>query len=284
MIKVPESYGYIECYLTLKCNMSPLCSYCINDYNGVQRKREELTTKEWILGLNNIDPGVLPITLGGGEPTLIEGFYDILSNLRPGIKIDLLTNGLFDVEEFIAKVDKVRFTQRYANEYKSIRISYHPQSSIKPEDLIKKAVKLKDAGFPVGIFSINHPENLAANTMMTELCSQSRVFFFIRDFLGWYKNKIYGYYKYPDGLNGNLKKCRCKTSEFLVDPSGSIFRCHKELYENINPVGNILRIGFEAKDEFTLCHTYGGCSPCDLKNKMSKDLRQNRCSVTIEEQ
>lgn len=284
MIIVPERYSYIEVYLTLACNFQ--CQYCINKHTGVNRKRQELSTREWILGINNIQPGKLPITFGGGEPTIRKDFYEIVNGLHEDISIDLLTNGYFDESELINSIPVTRFKPNTAGTlpsdsmYKSIRISYHPKSS-DVDSVIRKAAVLDDAGYSVGIFGLNHPENLRSNIAMSERCHKIGVYFFIRDFLGYYRDLLYGYYKYPGALNGNLKSCQCRTQELLIDPSGDIHRCHKCLYDGTECIGNILNLAYEITDEFYPCESYGACNPCDVKLKLAPDLQTSKCSVEI---
>lgn len=279
MITVPKRYSYVEVYTTFRCNFS--CSYCINGFGGIKRNRKELTAREWIMALNNIDTNGLPITFGGGEPTQHREFYDIINGLKPRTKIDILSNGTFNVKEFMLKIPKTRFHARGYG-YKPIRFSYHPKST-NPDSLIETCSALQSNGYPCGIFGLNHPDNLQKNIAMAEKCRSARTFFFVRDFLGWHENQLYGNFKYPHGLNGNLKNCECKTSELLIDPEGSVYRCHRDLYSLLNPIGNILRMGFEIEDRFMPCSNFGACNPCDLKRKASPDLSHNRCAVTIEE-
>ena len=60
---------------------------------------------DWIRGLNRIETVEdRPITLTGGEPTLYKGLYVVLDGIDPMITVDLLTNGAFDVEEFMRKI------------------------------------------------------------------------------------------------------------------------------------------------------------------------------------
>ena len=278
MITVPKRYSYIEAYITLRCNKN--CPYCINQYTGVERKRKELSSKEWILGLNNISSD-LPITFGGGEPTIHKGFYEIIAGLKPEIKIDLLTNLTFDIEEFTTIIPPERFTRKEGDEYKAIRASYHPKTT-DPDDLITRAKTLDSKGYGIGVFGINHPENLQYNVIMTEKCRKAGIYFFIRDFLGFYDDRLYGYYKHLNALNGNKKHCQCKTEELLIGPEGNVFRCHRDLYDGNGEIGNILNMAFDITDEFRPCDNYGLCNPCDMKLKLGPDLITSKCSVEIE--
>ena len=193
-----------------------------------------------------------------------------------------LTNGTFDLDYFLRKTTTKMFTSKEDTSYKSIRISYHPGQS-KPDQIIKVTKALNDAGYRVGIFGTSHPSNLRANIEFTEMAYKAGVFFFIRDFLGFYQDHLYGDFYYPKGLNGNKKKCECRIQELLVGPDGLVYRCHKDLYEDVNPIGSILDMSFEIEDIFRSCNNYGICNECDLKRKMSPDLKTSKCSIEIKE-
>ncbi len=269
MIKLPERYNYAEAYLTLRCNFA--CDYCINDFDRVDRRREELSGDEWIKLLNSIDFGNVPLTLGGGEPTLHKDFYEIVNGLKT--KVDLLTNLSFDVDEFIEKVSPDRFTKSDIPFYCSIRISYHVGQS-NEEELIAKTKKLRDNGFDVGIFSLFHPHHINENMRMDWKCAQERIPTYPKDFLGKINGKMYGYFKYPDGVDNKKKKdVQCRTRELLISPEGNIHRCHRDLYRNENPVDMDYR--------FRPCSNFGDCNPCDLKLKTNRYLKEVDCQVDI---
>lgn len=277
MIKIPEQINYVEYYFTLRCNFK--CEYCINDISGLKRKRQELTVDEAVNGLNKIDFGDLPLTIGGGEPTIRHDFFDLLSGLRSDIKIDLLTNLQFDVNTFIKKVSPKRFNSSTNSAYKSIRVSFHPAST--DESVIAKIKTLQDAGFLIGLFGINHPKNMYANMAMSELARKENVYFFIKDFLGEFNGQLFGYYKYKSAFSKICKKCKCRTKEVLIGPEGNIYKCHRDLYNVEFPVGNI-KEDFKIEYKFRDCNMYGFCNLCDVKTKLNRFLQMGNCSVEIE--
>jgi len=272
MIIVPKRFNYAEAYLTLRCNFG--CEYCINNSSGVKRNREELTGQKWIDLLNDIDFGELSLTLGGGEPTMHPDFFKILQGLRKDIPIDLLTNLSFDVDEFIALTNPDRFTQSKIPFYHPIRISYHPGKSNR-EDLVLKAKKLQKAGFNLAIFAINHPHNINKNMAMANLATRNGIFNYTKDFLGEVDGRMYGHFKYPEGVNNKLKCCSCRTKELLIDPEGKFYRCHRDLYKAENPIDEI-------EDIFRPCVNYGDCNLCDVKLKSNKFLDDIDCQVEIQ--
>lgn len=277
MKQLPKEYNYVEAYLTLKCNLA--CSYCINVDGEFVINRKELTAKEWVDGLNDIDFLQIPITLGGGEPTVHKGFYDILDGLRPEIDVDLLTNAQFNPEEFIERTTPERFTQRDNSSYKAIRISYHVGQTDE-KHMIDVAKKLQEADFSVGIFSPAHPFNIGNNMLMAERTRKEGLFFYVKDFLGEVNGKLQGFYKYPEGLNGKLKTVECRSRELLIAPDGDVYKCHRDLYAKEYDIGNITS-DFKPEYIFRHCDLFGICNPCDMKAKLNRYLDHVDCQVEI---
>jgi MoaA/NifB/PqqE/SkfB family radical SAM enzyme len=279
MIKIPERFNYAEAYLTLRCNF--MCDYCINDANGkIKRTGEELTAQQWIDALNKIDFGNTSLTLGGGEPTMHKEFFEILKGIKPELKMDLLTNLSFDVGEFMNKTTPERFTTPAKPFYHPIRVSYHVGKTNEKET-IKKSRSLINGGFSVGIFGLAHPYNINENMAMAWECNKEGVPFYTKDFLGMVDGKMYGYFKYPEGLDGKDKQAECRTRELLIAPNGDVYRCHSDLYQTTNSVSNITQPGFTIEDKFRPCNKYGQCIPCDVKLKTNRFLKGIECQVEI---
>lgn len=276
--KLSERTNYAEMYLTLRCNFN--CSYCINDFDKVKRKRNEMIGEEWVNALNRIDFGNIPVTFGGGEPTKHKDFYHILQNLDKDTNVDLLSNLSFDIDKFMSNTTPERFTQSDIPSYRPIRVSYHVGQS-NPLDLVSKARRLQDEGYNIGIFGLAIPDNINKNMEMAELCRMNKVFFYPKDFLGKINGEMYGHYKYPKGLDGILKDVKCRTKELLVAPDGMIYRCHRDLYKNENSLWTIKK-GI-ISDGFRKCSNYGDCNPCDVKRKTNKFLDEVDCQVEIVE-
>ena len=278
-VELPPEYNYVEIYLTLRCNLG--CSYCINKNGVLKRERKEMSAEQWVNAFNKIDFGETPITLGGGEPTRHKGFYEILEGLNLDTKVDLLTNLQFDVDEFMNRINPKRFNNDDRNPaYRPIRVSYHAEK-MEAEDLVKKVKKLQDAGFKIGVFGLNHPENVEANMLMSELARQEQIYFFIKDFLGNYDGKLFGHYRYPEALEGKPKKVSCRTKELLAAPDGQIYKCHRDLYAEDSPIAHISDDTFQPKYKFRACNKYGQCNPCDIKLKTNRFLKMGNCQVEI---
>jgi len=61
-----------------------------------------------------------------------------------------------------------------------------------------------------------------------------------------------------------------------------IYRCHSDLYEDRESVGNILDPEFEIKDIYRKCNYFGHCNPCDVKLKTNRFQKFGHTSVKIE--
>ncbi len=285
-INIRQEQNYAAFFLTLACNLH--CPYCINLYSADKKpgyaNKKSMTPKEWITAADRLVlRGDLPLTLQGGEPTLYKGFYDIVNEVKESIKMDLLTNMSFDVDEFIKKVPVWRF--RRDAPYAAIRASYHPgQHDI--EGLIGKTMKLQDAGFRIGIYSVLHPgqEKKEHILKVQEKCIKLGIDFRTKEFLGEWNGALYGTYKYEGSVGGKaIGTCECKTTEIIVGPSGDVYRCHADLYSGRDPIGHILDEDFTEADTglFKECRYYGKCNPCDVKVKTNRFQIFGHTSVEI---
>ena len=283
-IKLKQEQNYAAYFLTLACNLH--CPYCINLGSGSTRNRQakirKMTPEDWIAAANRLVLREdLPLTLQGGEPTLYNGFYRIVNEVKKTIKMDLLTNMYFDADEFIENVPTWRFKREAP--YAAIRVSYHPgQNDI--EILIKKTMKLQDAGFRVGIYGVLHPSQDKHILKAQERCRKLGIDFRTKEFLGEWKGVLYGTYKYDGSVNGkSIGTCECSTTELIVGPNGNIYKCHADLYGNRDEVGHILDDDFTEKDIsiFRECRYYGLCNPCDVKVKTNRLQIFGHTSVDI---
>jgi hypothetical protein len=273
-------------FLTLSCNLK--CAYCINLHERGSRytqvKRKSLTAGEWIKAANRLVLREdLPLTLQGGEPTLHKGFYQFVNEVKDDIKMDLMTNMMFNVYEFIKNVPPGRFTREAP--YASIRVSYHPgQNHI--DDLIRKTLLMQEAGFRVGLYGIEHPDETIRRHILDvrDRCLALGLDFRAKDFLGKHNGSLYGTFRYENCVSSEvMKKCVCRTTEVIADPGGYVYRCHADLYNGRAPIAHILDPDFdeEAIDPFRECHYYGDCNPCDVKVKTNRLQIFGHTSVEI---
>lgn len=285
-IRMSQEQNYVAYFLTLACNLH--CPYCINLHSGWARHgrvgMKEMRPEEWIAAANRLVlRDDLPLTLQGGEPTLYNGFYRIVNEVKETIKMDLLTNMYFYVDEFIKKVPVQRFTREAP--YAAIRVSYHPgQNDI--DELIKKTFKLQDAGFRVGIYSLKSPDPEFKKRVneAKERCLKQGIDFRYKEFIGEWSGKLHGTYKYDGSVLGaEMKNCECRTTELIVDPAGYVYRCHADLYKGRSPIAHILDEDFneESLSMFRDCDKYGDCNPCDVKIKTNRFQIFGHTSVEI---
>ena len=285
-IKPKDHHNYIAFFLTLACNLK--CDYCLNLHDGGSRnqqaKRKKLSIDEWILAANRLRlRDDLPLTLQGGEPTLFEGFFRFVNEVKPEIKMDLITNLKFDVDKFIDNVPRSRFLRDAP--YAPIRVSYHPgQNEI--EEIIRDVHKLTDAGFKVGVWGIEHPDPKIKQHIydIKQLCLKEGIDFRTKEYLGDYNGKICGTFKYKDSVSAaEFKTCKCRTTELLVDAGGYIYKCHSDLYAGRAPYAHILDESFNEEDidVFRRCDYFGDCNPCDVKIKTNRLQEYGHTSVEI---
>lgn len=318
-IIIPEDYKYIAAFPTMKCNLS--CGFCLNAFSDNFRRSafNEISSEKWIKALNRFEiKRDIPITLGGGEPFVYSGnIIKIINGLKPGLKIDLLTNlrwGEKGIKMFIDHVDPKRLNR--GAPYPNIRVSYHPgQNFMNPDAMIADAIKMKDAGFSIGIYSVLYPspEQSAAIVQMQAKCANAGILYRVKEFTGMYQGQLYGdYNKFPEStihsfpdMDGgiphlpdrdgrpskpqesipehtlNTKTCECKPSDFIIGPNGDVYRCHRDLYAGELAIGSILDPNFKTQDRFLPCSLYGLCHPCDVKVKTDSGQHVGHTSVEI---
>lgn len=283
-IIVPKNYNYIGAFISLGCNLS--CNYCINlNEESSTRKsvsRKSMSGKDWAKAINrlkilNTD---LPVTLQGGEPTIHKEFFELVNGVDEDVKLDLLTNMVFDVDEFINNIDPKKFTREA--KYAAIRVSYHPgENDI--DDLITKAKKFDKAGFYIGIYAVMVPQNQAHIEEVKKKCLDEGIDFRVKEYLGFDGKEWHGTYKYPEAISQKVEKyCDCKTTELIIAPSGHVFRCHSDLYENRTPIGHILDPNFDIEQIHKPCYVFGHCNPCDIKVKTNRHQVFGHTSVDIQ--
>lgn len=275
-IIIPSSYNYIEAYLTFACNMK--CDYCINKYDSIPMYNI-IKSEAWIRALNRIKTRPdLPITLGGGEPTLHPNFYTIVKNIRKETPLDLLTNGTFDIRRFMKEIPPTRFKRDAP--YASIRFSYHPGYT-DINILLAKVCRMQQEDYSVGIWAVAHPKYKKEINKASRLAIGIGIDFRTKEFLGMYKGKMYGTYKYKFAVDGKAKGAMCKPSELLIAPNGDIHTCHYYLYNNTSSIGNITDKKVINFNGINRCYNCGLCNPCDIKAKVDRFQRKGHCAVEI---
>lgn len=280
----PNEYNYCAVFLTLACQLK--CSYCINvqqyERSAMVKGRKAMSADDWIVALNRIEArDDLPITIQGGEPTVHPDFYKIVNAVNK--PMDLLTNCMFNINEFIEKVPQNKFKRNAP--YASIRVSYHPEQ-ISLDKLLPRVKRLHDAGYQIGVWMVQVPEQMHLSKRAKEAFDFYGISFKIKELLGEHKGVIYGTYKYANSVDApkeQWKEVLCRTSELLIAPDGSIHRCHSDLYNLREGIGYILDPNFSLDRKYRTCAVYGNCSGCDTKVKTNRLQIDGHTSVEIKE-
>ncbi len=278
-IVIPERYNYIGVFLTFLCNLR--CSFCLNNFESLPKdlKKRHLTGEKWLRGLNRIiSRPDLPLTFQGGEPTLHKGFAEIVNGIRKDLNIDVLTN-LQDEKIFLGNITPDRLKRK--SPYASIRVSFHPEQMNIAELKNKVLIMLKKS-FSIGIWGVTHPLQKSDIKSTQKLCQREGIDFRTKEFLGEYKGKMYGQYRYPEAVAKKIRRdVLCRTTELLIGPDGSIYRCTADIYEGRQPIGHILDPDFQIEDKFRPCSWFGHCNPCDVKIKTNRFQKFGHSSVEI---
>lgn len=278
-IVLPSQFNYIAVFLSFACMLR--CGYCINHHGGDLIKKRWMPGEDWIRGLNRIAARAdLPLTLQGGEPTVHKHFYQIMEGIKKDHPIDLLTNLELDPDEFMRRIPPERIKRD--SPYASIRVSFHRGQQ--DEDVLLKRVRyLKDHGYSVGIWIVDHPEYMEATREVQKKALDMDIDVRLKEFLGPYNGVNYGTMRYPEAVNAaELRRCDCRTTEFLIDPGGSIFRCHSDLYANRFAIGHILDADApRLLGAWVPCGVYGKCNSCDIKVKNNRFQQYGHSSVEV---
>lgn len=277
-MKLPETYNYVGVYLTWACQLR--CEYCLNRQWGAQTGKNVVRSDEWVVALSRLElPEDIPLTFQGGEPTLHPEFYEIVAGVPKSTNIDLLTNGMFNVHEFMSHISPERMKRK--SKYASIRFSYHPGYT-NIHGLLTTMTLMQQRGYSVGVWAVNHPQDRHKLSVFRELCHSARLDFRTKDYLGYYNGRLCGKYKYKGAFNGKDKTVRCRIREVIVGPMLDIYRCTGDLYANRTPIGSLLDSDYTIDDIYRLCTHFGtGCAFCDMKIKFDRFQQTGHCSVDV---
>ena len=286
-IIIPSDCNYIASFLTMRCNLN--CSFCLNAFSrSFERGRfEEASGDTWISSLNRIEsvPQV-PITLSGGEPSLHPNFIEFVNGIKQETNIDILTNLMWSkktLQRFVNEIDPARLKRD--SPYASIRASYHPEQMGNGEKLVENARELIENGFSVGIWAVLYPspQQLSAINQMQFRCKDAGIEFRVKEFMGEYKDEIYGDYSlYPGSAFEKTNSiCECKTSELLIGTDCKVYKCHRDLYTEEFSYGDLSNPEWEFEMNYKECSKYGQCHPCDVKVKTNYKQELGHTSVEI---
>ncbi|MDR2816281.1 MAG: radical SAM protein [Proteiniphilum sp.] len=269
--------NYIAAFLTLACPRK--CPYCLNGQHGDTGKYKISPAAQWVPALNRLKSDI-PITLHGGEPLCHPEFYEIVNHIHPDKYVDMLTTFPFGVAEFRAKIKPERFRNPFI--YPSIRVTHH-FDNMNLEETVSNVMELKNSGYSVGLYFVNHPAMKAQIADALAYCKSKQLPQpVLKPYLGRYMDRPYGNYRYPQAcFSPVLSVVKCRSSNFLIAPDGNIYGCHKGLLEKITSLSSGSLFGEYTFNHPLDCPYYGSCNTCDVQYKYDKTGRWGFSAVTI---
>ena len=277
-IAVPDSCNYIGVFLSMNCPRG--CSYCMNNRDSNARGKPLASGKQWVEHLNRLETA-LPLTLHGGEPMTHPDFYFILKNLKPELKLDMLSTFPSGVKEFIARADPQRFRRDLP--YPSIRITNHFET-MDLEQTVKDAKALVDAGFDAGLCLVDVPWDKPRVDRARDYIKSNGIRCTIKPYLGRHGGKLYGQFRYGGACDKAFRKdVECRGDNLLLASDGKVYRCYADLFNSNGEgvIGDFFSPEFRIEEKFRACGNFGHCAWCDVQDKYDRFGRPGYCAVKI---
>jgi len=204
---------HILLILTWRCQNA--CPYCWEVLMGREKRLppyddpSERGWYEWLDLFNELPPCF--IDLSGGEPLIYKGFHRLLE-LMPSRHALALSTNLVDGPGFhqLLNTSPDRFT--------SITCSYHKFGVLKGRRFIERVKTLKEAGHPVHVNIVNHPEYDFHRGEDKEVLMDLRAVG-VKVNISPFEN--------PEFLEKTGKRLTCNAglNTFTVVPNGDVYRC-----------------------------------------------------------
>ncbi len=305
MVKVPTKWlvgtAYWAAFLTFNCTGN--CKYCIQLLSKdefmdakLEYARTTIKPEEWVTFYNSLQRFKRQqLSLIGGEPTMYNGFFDVVNGLE-GYYRTVTTNlcapcfedipGKFDANIQSEKKEMIR-----------INTSFHPKL-ISVDEFSNRVHQLRDLGYMVDqIAMVDHPTS-NFQYYCTEFVKRGLAIA-PQTFLGkandillphpefniatnHNEHGIDNYDLYEEGFSCKSKsKVLCMTRRFLVAPNGNIFRCHYHAYSNSSPVGSIFDGVLPSSSDYIECKDYGYCNPCDYPHAKFRSMEINVPNILL---
>lgn len=229
------------------------CSYCYfhETWEEEARKNRYPGLDKWkeIWGSIYERYGEAHIHISGGEPFTYPDFIGLVEYLTGRFTVEFDTNLFFDVEDFMKRIgpDRVKFAT-----------AFHPQFA-DFEVYIKKLLKLKKAGYDLGVNYVAFPEQLEKITVYKQRLSEVYISFDIMPFRGKYEGR-----EYPQGYTPEekekIRNCDPGTAEKMLDAYGDN-GSDEESPKPLNPhKGKLCRMG----QKYAKIHSNGNAYRCCL--------------------
>lgn len=253
------------------------CEYCF-----FSKKWEEMSKENKYPGLDTWKRiwdtiytryGSGHIHVSGGEPFTYPSFIDLAAYLTKNYTIEFDTNLSFDVDDFISRMPpgRVKFATAFHPAFVSLNV------------YLEKVLKLKKAGFDIGINYVAYPLQLERMKEYKEAFDKHHISFTIMPFRGEFQGRVYpqGYTEEQKALiiqcDSNLTVsskmiewygkdklsrkgiiCRMGQMYTKIHPNGEAFRCC--FINDKGKLGNLIDGTFSLWDQPQLCE-YPEC-PC----------------------
>lgn len=279
---VEERLNFFTWDIHYECNYN--CTYCFLHFEPEKAniKAVYLESEKWIEIWQNIYKmyGPCHILVTGGEPFIYPSFIDFISELSKIHTFEFSTNLSWDIDYFIKKANSQKI---------KIEASFHPEF-IKPDEFLKRALKLKEKEYLISTTFVAYPPLINKIGEYKKLFEANGIEFKIYPYRGPYLNKKYpeeytdrereilekeGYSIGPRVSKDLLKAydTNLKKEEFPVEkrrcymgqryakiiPNGDAYRCCAAVGKDWGDLGNIINNTFKFLSELQDCPSYEHC-------------------------
>lgn len=252
----------VEFAITNQCNFS--CDYCKSEASLIQDRFKKgwafagsiVDFKDWIgFAKRELSGWIVQVT--GGEPTLVQGFAEFITELLKTNEVVVNTNGtnLHNVLPEIVGAPK-------------IRISYHPEFRKSDFDtLIRDALRYTPKE-NILVNYVIHPRHIESGKCFDymEDLRRAEVPFEVSPFEGSYSGEYYRlFHEIYNGLKSEPPKMANNFDLLVVNPLGDIFDCHGSRVS----LGNI-HTHYSLNPCRKRCQTPDGNSLCPMFDNVAK--------------
>lgn len=260
----------------MACNFK--CRYCWQEQHQDHGELKPVAFVDhgmWVDAWNRLRPAVLDIT--GGEPFVLPGFVDAVSQIDAQTKIAVTTNLSKSLDEFIEKINPARVVV--------VTCSYHPSeynrsSSMTGDTFLGRCLLLKNSGFPVNVNFVAWPDQMYLIPRVVSMFRDCGIGIHIDP----YSPSVYHKFSYTSEqlkflepyLVGNRSKamsgqisdrpvmCSAGINHITVWQDGTAWRCLRDMEMKINPLGSVFDENFSLLNREKICFVRKTCAGCDM--------------------